>query len=204
MWRWVSMKPGITIMFPASITSASAAEMSGAIWAILLPRISTSAFSKSPTALSIDTTQAFLMRMGRPAAVAAGGCWACAWPITLAVRAGAATATVAAVHMNCRRERPGGVQQSQFMENPVLPVCDGCDMARSPRICVVACVIRGVLLRSACMPRLALAMQAGNKSAIRGWGQAENLAGASAGHAKRQITIRRQGPVAQLDRALVS
>ena len=43
------MKPGMTIVPEQSTTSASPAEMLGAISAIVLPSIRTSAFSKSPT-----------------------------------------------------------------------------------------------------------------------------------------------------------
>ena len=88
MCRWVSTKPGITIEFEASITWALGAPMFGFTAEILLPSISTSAFSKSPTALSSDSTQPPLSRIGR-----------------LAI-AGAAAVAAAVVHRNCRRDRP--------------------------------------------------------------------------------------------------
>ncbi len=66
-------KPGITIAREASITSASAAVIFGLTSAILLPRINTSACSKSPTLLSSESTHPFLIRIGLPGACAAGG-----------------------------------------------------------------------------------------------------------------------------------
>ena len=60
----VSMRPGITIRSVASITAAAALRF-GPTAAIFLPSISTSAFSKSPTAESILSTMPF-SRMRRP------------------------------------------------------------------------------------------------------------------------------------------
>ena len=56
MCRCVSTKPGITIMFAASITCA-VAVMFGWTAAIFPPSISTSAVSKSPTFGSSERTQ---------------------------------------------------------------------------------------------------------------------------------------------------
>ena len=103
MCRWVSTKPGITIEFDASITWALAALMFGFTAEILLPSISTSACSKSPTDLSSESTQPPLSRIGRPAGLGA----ACASPALIALAsAGAVAVTAAVVHRNCRRDRP--------------------------------------------------------------------------------------------------
>jgi hypothetical protein len=63
----VSTKPGITTHFDASITCAFGALMFGFTAEIFLPSTSTSAFSKSPMALSSESTQPPLIRIGRPA-----------------------------------------------------------------------------------------------------------------------------------------
>ena len=78
MWRWVSTKPGITIMREASITSALGALMLGRTAEILPPSISTSACSKSPTARSSVSTQPPLIRIARPGVVAPPA--AARWP----------------------------------------------------------------------------------------------------------------------------
>ena len=76
MWRWVSTKPGMTIAFEASITSAFGALMFGRTAEIFLPSISTSACSKSPIARSSDE-HAAVLDQDRTAGRGAGG-WACA------------------------------------------------------------------------------------------------------------------------------
>src|SRR6476619_1069923 len=96
--------------FLASITCAFGALMFGRTAEIFLPSISTSAFSKSPTARSSDSTQPPLMRIGR-AACALGA--ASADPITPDANAGAAATPAAVVQRNCRRDRPLGRQHGQ-------------------------------------------------------------------------------------------
>ncbi len=133
MCRWVSTKPGITIDFEASITCALGALMSGFTAEILLPSIRTSAFSKSPTDLSSDSTQPPLSRIGRPAAGFGAAC-ASPVPITLAI-AGAATVAAAVVHRNCRRDRPlRGAQHGHAEVN-------ACDMTSSQGVIVAAMLI---------------------------------------------------------------
>src|SRR5262245_52049279 len=104
MCRWVSTKPGITIVLEASITSALGALMFGRTAETLPPSTKTSAASKSPTARSRLSTQPPLIRIGRPAAGVVIGACACAVPITLAAIAGAAAAPTAVVHRNWRRD----------------------------------------------------------------------------------------------------
>ena len=60
--------PASRSVFEASITSALGALMFGRTAEILLPSISTSACSKSPTARSSESTQPPLIRIGRPGA----------------------------------------------------------------------------------------------------------------------------------------
>src|SRR5262245_58996084 len=121
MWRWVSTKPGITMAFEASITSALGAAMFGRTAEIFWPSTSTSACSKSPIARSSESTQPPLIRIGLPAAGGGVGCWAAAGPITLAAIVGAATAPAAVVHRNWRRDKLGaGPQQVQ---NAPVPEC---------------------------------------------------------------------------------
>ena len=62
-WLCVLMKPGMTIMPRQSTTLALLALMLGRIATIFLPSMSTSAFSKSPTAGSSVRTTAFFSRM---------------------------------------------------------------------------------------------------------------------------------------------
>src|SRR5215475_5893054 len=112
MCRWVSTKPGITIDFEASITSALGALMFARTAEILPPSTSTSACSKSPTALSRLSTQPPLIRIGRPGAGAAAGCWALAVPTTLNAFE-AATAVAALVQRNCRRDSADGLHALQ-------------------------------------------------------------------------------------------
>src|SRR5262245_35630479 len=102
MWRWVSTKPGATIMREASITSALGALILGRTAEILPPSTSTSACSKSPTARSRVSTQPPLIRIGRPAA-GAPPC-APAGPATVATIAEAAAAPAAVVQRNWRRD----------------------------------------------------------------------------------------------------
>src|SRR5215510_11272397 len=104
MWRWVSTKPGMTIMREASMTSALGALIFGRTAEILPPSISTSACSKSPTARSRLSTQPPLIRIGRPAATAPPGCCALAGPATVATIAEAAAAPAAVVQRNWRRD----------------------------------------------------------------------------------------------------
>jgi hypothetical protein len=47
VWRWVSTKPGMTIIPLASTTSASA-SIRGATWAIVSPSMRTSPVGRSP------------------------------------------------------------------------------------------------------------------------------------------------------------
>jgi hypothetical protein len=95
------------MQLPASITWAFGALMFGYTAVIFLPSIRTSAFSKSPTALSSERTQPPLIRIGRPD-------WLLAWargaasaaPITPEANAGAAATPAAVVQRNWRRDRP--------------------------------------------------------------------------------------------------
>src|SRR5262245_54037462 len=107
MWRWVSTKPGATIMREASITSALGALILGRTAEILPPSTSTSACSKSPTARSRVSTQPPLIRIARPGAVAPPGCCAPAGPATVATIAEAAAAPAAVVQRNWRRDSAG-------------------------------------------------------------------------------------------------
>src|SRR5262245_36247653 len=144
MWRWVSTKPGITIDFEASITSALGALMLGRTAEILLPSTSTSAASKSPTARSRLSTQPPLIRIGRPGAGAPGACCACAAPITLAAIAGAAAAPAAVVQRNRRRDIADdarGVQQGH--EKPAsAPAWRRCVMGILPRLVILSGMLR--------------------------------------------------------------
>jgi hypothetical protein len=97
------MNPGMTIARLASITSASGAVRFGPTAAILPPETSTSARSKSPTAGSSESTQPFLIRIGRPGAGAGLGC-ACAFAAGLVTSAGTAAAAATLVHRNPRRD----------------------------------------------------------------------------------------------------
>src|SRR5262245_43036387 len=116
MWRWVSTNPGITIDFDASITWALAALMFGFTAEILLPSTSTSACSKSPTALSSESTQPPLSRIGRPAA---GLGAACASPAAPAI-AGTVTTAAAVVQRNWRRDSPRGAQHGHAEWNALV------------------------------------------------------------------------------------
>ena len=113
------------MVFAASITSTLGALMFGCTAEILLPSISTSACSKSPTARSSESTQPPLIRIGRPGAAAPdGACCAFAGAITLAAIAGAATAPIAVVQRNCLRDTPPrGAQhgQPEWNERPLEP-----------------------------------------------------------------------------------
>ena len=93
----------MTMRFEASITWAFGALMFGFTAEIFLPSISTSACSKSPTALSSESTQPPLSRIGRPACARGA---ASAAPITPEASAGAAATPAAVVQRNCRRDRP--------------------------------------------------------------------------------------------------
>src|SRR5262245_39262239 len=105
MWRWVSTKPGATIMREASITSALGALILGRTAEILPPSTSTSACSKSPTARSRVSTQPPLIRIARPEeAVASLGCCARTGPPVAAITLEAATAVAAVVQRNWRRD----------------------------------------------------------------------------------------------------
>ena len=104
MCRWVSTKPGITMHLPASITCAFGALMFGFTAVIFLPSTSTSACSKSPTALSSESTQPPLIRIGRPACAARGAASAVA--DHACGERGAAATPAAVVQRNCRRDRP--------------------------------------------------------------------------------------------------
>src|SRR5215510_1698950 len=132
MCRWVSTKPGITIDFEASITSALGALMFARTAEILPPSTSTSACSKSPTALSRLSTQPPLIRIGRPGAGAAAGCCALAVPTTL--KAVEAAAVAALVQRNCRRDSADGLHALQKQ-----------DVMASSRMSVI---MRGCYLRS--------------------------------------------------------
>src|SRR5215470_15504284 len=118
MWRWVSTMPGITIMRPASITSALGAAMFGRTAEILPFSTSTSACSKSPTARSRLSTQPPLIRTARPAAA---GCCARAVPIAAPTTLEAATAVAALVQRKSRRESAGdglhALQEQDVMES---------------------------------------------------------------------------------------
>src|SRR5476649_2616628 len=95
----------MTMHLDASITCAFGALMFGFTANIFLPSINTSACSKSPMALSSDSTQPPLISIGRPGTGAASALGA---PITLAA------ATPAVVQINCRRDSPWrGRQQGQ-------------------------------------------------------------------------------------------
>ena len=110
----------MTMRFDASITWAFGALMFGFTAVIFLPSTSTSAFSKSPTALSSERTQPPLIRIGRPACV--GLVAACASPPAAAATSGAAATPAAVVQRNCRRDRPFvGRQHGQ-------PELNGCVM----------------------------------------------------------------------------
>src|SRR5687767_14553913 len=111
MCRCVSTKPGITIVLEPSITSALGALMFGRIAEILVPSISTSACSKSPTARSTESTQPPLIRIDRPGCARGAVCAPAL--VTLAASAGAAVTAAAAVQRNCRRDGLGGEQQGQ-------------------------------------------------------------------------------------------
>jgi len=104
MCRWVSTRPGITIMRAASITSALGALMFGRTAAMVLPSIKMSAASKSPSARSRVRTQPPLIRIARPGAAPPAGCCALAVPMADAVTAAAATAPAVPVQRNSRRD----------------------------------------------------------------------------------------------------
>src|SRR5258707_15782957 len=61
--RWVSISPDMTIMFEASMTSASVTPRSGPIAAIFVPSIRTSARQKLPSSLSTVMTQPLCSRI---------------------------------------------------------------------------------------------------------------------------------------------
>src|SRR5262245_3602410 len=73
--RCVSIKPGMTIMFEASIISASAALRFGPTAAILVSSINTSAWLKLPTFLSRLRTVPFLSNVRLAAIVASYYVW---------------------------------------------------------------------------------------------------------------------------------
>src|SRR5262245_47797339 len=103
------MKPGMTIVPEQSITSASA-EIAGAIWAIVFPLIKTSAFSKSPTLGSSESTTPPRNRMGRlrpsPMRFWVAVCEADPPPPGVWVQDAAASAAALAVAVrNVRRDR---------------------------------------------------------------------------------------------------
>src|SRR6516164_548297 len=132
MWRWVSTKPGATIMREASITSALGALILGRTAEILPPSISTSACSKSPIVRSRVSTQPPLIRIARPGAVAPG-CWALAVPTTVA----AATAVAAVVQRNWRRDSAGDELHAPQEQNEPPTVLRRCVMVSSRTSVVV-------------------------------------------------------------------
>src|SRR5215813_8043962 len=167
MWRWVSTKPGATIMREASITSALGALILGRTAEILPPSTSTSACSKSPTARSKVSTQPPLIRIARPGAVAPG-CWALAVPTTVA----AATAVAAVVQRNWRRDSAGDELHAPQEQNEPPTVLRRCVMVSSRTSAVVrsdAIPVRRTLLarrRRAATPAWVAAHQ-GQRSAGR-------------------------------------
>ena len=60
VWRWVSMKPGMAIMFVPSMISAPSAGIEGATAAIFVPSIRMSPRWRSPIFGSTVMTVAFL------------------------------------------------------------------------------------------------------------------------------------------------
>src|SRR6516164_10300315 len=118
MWRWVSTKPGTTIMRVASITSASATAIFGRTAEILPRSIRTSACSKFPITLSSVSTQPSLIRSGRPESAPGAGCCARVVPI-IAVEA--AMAPAALVPRNSRREGTDVVRQVGQMQEEKFP-----------------------------------------------------------------------------------
>src|SRR5262245_45529277 len=145
MWRWVSTKPGATIMRAASMTSALGALILGRTAEILPPSISTSACSKSPTARSRVSTQPPLIRIARPGAVAPPGCWALAVPTTVE----AATAVAAVVQRNWRRESAGCELHAPQEQSEPPTVLRRCVMVSSRTSVVVrsdAIPVQGALL----------------------------------------------------------
>src|SRR5262245_35459554 len=132
MWRWVSTKPGATIMRDASMTSALGALILGRTAEILPPSMSTSACSKSPTARSRVSTQPPLIRIARPGAVAPPGCWALAVRTTVE----AATAVAAVVQRNWRRDSAGGELQAPHEQSEPPTELRRCIMVSSlTRVC---------------------------------------------------------------------
>src|SRR5499433_3341370 len=134
MWRWVSTKPGATIMREASITSALGALILGRTAEILPPSTSTSACSKSPTARSRVSTHPPLIRIARPGPVAPPGCWALAVPTTVE----AATAVAAVVQRNWRRDSAGDELQAPQKQDELVADLRTCVMETS-RVFVVVC-----------------------------------------------------------------
>src|SRR5262249_15678756 len=107
MWRWVSTRPGITIMREASITSALGALMLARTADILPLSTGTSARSKSPTVRSRVSPQQPLIRIARPEAVALLGCCARTGPPAVPIMVEATTAVAAVVQRNWRRDSAG-------------------------------------------------------------------------------------------------
>src|SRR5215472_10989678 len=109
----------MTIVREASMMSASGVLILACTAEILLPRISTSACSKSPNARSRVSTQPPLIRIGRPTAVAPLGCCAEAVfplaPITVA----AVAAVAAAQQRNWRRD---GAELYALQKQDALPL----------------------------------------------------------------------------------
>src|SRR5262245_50690564 len=138
MWRWVSTKPGITIMREASITSALGALMLARTAEILPPSISTSACSKSPTARSRVSTQPPLIRIARPEAVAPLGCCARTGPPVAAITVEAATAVAAVVQRNWRRDSAGDELHALQKQDELAADVRTCVMETS-RMFVVVC-----------------------------------------------------------------
>src|SRR5262245_20945988 len=138
MWRWVSTKPGATIMREASITSALGALILGRTAEILPPSISTSACSKSPTVRSRVSTQPPLIRIARPEAVAPLGCCARTGPPVVPITVEAATAVAAVVQRNWRRDSAGDELHAPQKQDELAADLCTCVMETS-RVFVVVC-----------------------------------------------------------------
>src|SRR5215467_577204 len=99
------MKPGITIRLVASTTAAASpvTAMLGRTWLILPSSISTSAWAKSPTARSSESTMPPLMRTRRAASSRVSSASPCACAVPL--KAGRLAPSAARPALACRKWR---------------------------------------------------------------------------------------------------
>src|SRR5262245_6561134 len=198
MWRWVSTKPGITIMREASMTSALGALMLACTAEILPPSISTSACSKSPTARSRVSTQPPLIRIARPEAVAPLACCARTGPPLAPITLEAATAVAAVVQRNWRRESAGDELHALQKQDQLASDLGTCVMESSQLCSGVsrdATAVQGALLASTAvggrgsLPANARAIHGGLRVAgLRVKGRGAGTAMRVAGNATRRST----------------